>query len=112
MVAYKTHKAYTNISRLRVGGDKITCLYDVSKPTSDLPTIKMFWDSVLSAPGAKYFTLNISNFYLGTPMYRPEYMIIPLKIIPQEIIEKYKLNDIDENGWVYIKIVKGVYGLP
>ena len=45
-------------------------------------------------------------------MDRPEYMRIPFKIIPQEIIEKYKLNDIEENGWVYIKIVKGMYGLP
>ena len=45
-------------------------------------------------------------------MDRPEYMRIPFKIIPQEIIEKYKLNDIEENGWVYIKIVKGIYGLP
>ena len=72
----------------------------------------MLWNSILSTPGAKYFTLDISNFYLGTPMDRPEYMIIPFKIIPQEIIDKYKLNDIEEKGWVYIKIVKGLYGLP
>ena len=45
-------------------------------------------------------------------MDRPEYMRIPYKIIPQEIIDKYKLNDIEEKGWVYIKIVKGMYGLP
>ena len=112
MVAYKPHKSDPNRSRLTVGGDRITCLYDVSTPTSDLPTIKMLWNSVLSTPGAKYFTLDISNFYLGTPMDRPEYMRIPFKIIPQEIIDKYKLNDIEEKGWVYIKIVKGMYGLP
>ena len=45
-------------------------------------------------------------------MDRPEYTRIPIKIIPQEIIDKYKLNEIEENGWVYIKIVKGMYGLP
>ena len=45
-------------------------------------------------------------------MDRPEYMRIPFKIIPQDIIEKYKLNDIEEKGWVYIKIVKGMYRLP
>ena len=45
-------------------------------------------------------------------MYRPEYMRISIKIIPQEIIEKYKLNEIEDNGWVYIKISKGMYGLP
>ena len=112
MVAYKPHKADPNRSRLAVGGDRIVCLYDVNTPTSDLPTIKMLWKPVLSTPGAKYFTLDISNFYLGTPMDRLEYMRIPIKIILQEIIDKYKLNEIEENGWVYIKTVKGMYGLP
>ena len=32
-------------------------------------------------------------------------------MIPQEIIDQYKLNDIvDNKGWVYIKIYKGMYG--
>ena len=56
-------------------------------------------------------TLDISNFYLVTPMDRPEYTIRPLKIIPQEIVDKYKINDIEDNGWVYLKIIKGMYGL-
>ena len=34
-----------------------------------------------------------------------------LKIIPQEIIDQYQLQDLEENGWVYMKIVKGVPGL-
>ena len=34
-----------------------------------------------------------------------------LKIIPQEIIDQYQLQDLEENGWVYIKIVKGMPGL-
>ena len=32
--------------------------------------------------------------------------------IPQEIIDEYKLLDIvDNHGFVYVKIVKGMYGL-
>ena len=60
VVVYKPHKADPNRTRLTVGGDRITCLYDVSTPTSDLPTIKILWNSVLSTPGAKYFTPDIS----------------------------------------------------
>ena len=45
-------------------------------------------------------------------MERSEYMKMPLKIMPPEIVEKYKLKDLEVDGWVYIKIVKGVYGLP
>ena len=29
-----------------------------------------------------------------------------LKIIPQEIIDQYQLQDLQENVWVYMKIVK------
>jgi hypothetical protein len=36
-----------------------------------------------------------------------------LDILPQETINKYNLNKIvDTDGWVYVKICKGVYGLP
>ena len=37
---------------------------------------------------------------------------MPIKIIPQEIIDKYNLTNIVEDGWVYIKIAKGMCGLP
>jgi hypothetical protein len=30
---------------------------------------------------------------------------------PQEIIQKYNLNALAVNGWVYIEIRKGMYGL-
>ena len=42
-------------------------------------------------------TLEISNFYLGTSMARHEYMRLPMKFIPQEIVDTYKLNDIVDN---------------
>ena len=69
-----------------MGGDRIDYLFGVSTPTCDLPTIKLLWNSVLSTPGAKYFTLDISNFYLGTPMERPEYMQMSIKLIPDKFV--------------------------
>ena len=39
-------------------------------------------------------------------------MKLHLHIIPQEIIDKYALHDlVDKDGWVYLKFVKGMYGL-
>ena len=38
-------------------------------------------------------------------------MNMKLNIIPQEIIDQYQLQDLEENGWVYMKIVKGMPGL-
>ena len=39
-------------------------------------------------------------------------MRIPLKIIPQEIIDAYNITElIDDQGWIYMRIEKGMYGL-
>ena len=43
--------------------------------------------------------------------YMP-FMRIPLKIIPQEIIDDYNLKAlVDDQGWIYMRIKKGMYGL-
>eukprot|EP00804_Cyclotella_cryptica_P025773 CCRYP_002948-RA/>CCRYP_002948-RA protein AED:0.43 eAED:0.43 QI:0/-1/0/1/-1/0/1/0/108 len=69
-------------------------------------------NSVLSRRNAKFCTFNISNFYLGTPLDRPEYNRIRINDIPQEFIDKYDLTHHVRDDWVYFQIVKGVYGLP
>jgi hypothetical protein len=57
--------------------------------------------------------IDISNFYLGTPMSRYEYMRMNISLLPEEIILTYNLCDIvDEKGWIYMEIRKGMYGLP
>ena len=56
--------------------------------------------------------MDISNFYLGSPLGKPEYMRMPMKLMPDEIIDKYDLKRFGHDGWVYIKIVKRMYGLP
>ncbi len=55
---------------------------------------------------------DIRNFYLGTPSDRFEYMRIPVAMVPQEIIDKYKLLGLVDNGHIYMEIRKGMYGLP
>ena len=62
VVDYKPHKTEKNSTRVTVGGDRIHCDYNISAPTCSLPTIKLLWNSVLSTPGAKYFTMDISNY--------------------------------------------------
>jgi hypothetical protein len=46
------------------------------------------------------------------PMSRFEYMRPPLSIIPDEIVEAYNLKALAHDGWIYIEIQKGMYGLP
>jgi hypothetical protein len=55
--------------------------------------------------------MDIKNYYLGTPLPRFEYMKMLLSRFPKEIIQKYNLNALAVDGWVYIEIRKGMYGL-
>jgi hypothetical protein len=55
--------------------------------------------------------MDINNYYLGTPLPRFEYMKMLLSRFPEEIIQKYNLNALAVDGWVYIEIRKDMYGL-
>jgi hypothetical protein len=64
-------------------------------------------------PGAIFLGIDLANIYLNTPMPNPEYMRLQLDIIPEEIIVAYNLRELATlDGWVYIEICKGMYGLP
>ena len=58
-------------------------------------------------------TIDISNFYLNLPLPQPEYIQINISNIPEEIINKYNLQEkATETGHGYIEANKGMYGLP
>jgi hypothetical protein len=44
--------------------------------------------------------MDLKNFYLNTPLDHPEYIRIKLADIPQEFINKYKLNKFARESWV------------
>ena len=109
---FRPQKSEPNRTRLTVGGNLLVALYDVSTPTADLTTAKLLFNSVISTPGSRFVTLDLKNFYLETPLPTPRYMRMPMDILPEEIIQKHNLQAIARKGWVYIKIVRGMYGLP
>jgi hypothetical protein len=55
--------------------------------------------------------MDIKNYCLGTPLPRFEYMKMLLSRFPAEIVQKYNLNALAVDGWVYIEIRKDMYGL-
>ena len=57
-------------------------------------------------------TIDMSNFYLMTPMDQYEQLRKNIKTIPDKIIKEYELDQIENNGWVHVKIRKSAYGLP
>ena len=67
-------KEEKNRTRLTIGGDRINYDGDCGTPSADLLTIKLLLNSVISTEGARFMTLDIKNFYLGTPLEKYEYM--------------------------------------
>eukprot|EP00804_Cyclotella_cryptica_P019260 CCRYP_006149-RA/>CCRYP_006149-RA protein AED:0.38 eAED:0.38 QI:0/0/0/1/1/1/2/0/321 len=92
--------------RLTVGGNRINYPGDCDTPTADMITVKILLNSVISTLNAKFMTIDIIDFYLNTPMARPEYMRLKLSDIPAAIIDLYKLRDIAQDGYVFVRIQK------
>jgi hypothetical protein len=77
-----------------MGGNLINYPGNTSAPTADITTTKCLINSIIYTQGAKMACGDIKNFYLNTPMECPEYMRIPLNLLPPEIIWEYKLDDL------------------
>ena len=102
-----------NRTRFTAGGDKINYPGEVATPTAEMLVAKILFNSVISTRGAKFMTIDISNFYLNTPLKRPEYIRVKITDLPEEIIKEYRLHKIvDSKGMVYLEVTKGMYGLP
>jgi hypothetical protein len=99
--------------RLTVGGNKIHFPGDCGTPTADMLTTKILLNSIISTQGARFMTIDIKDFYLNTPMARPEFMRLKLDDIPEEFIILYNLRKLATlDGYVYVRVQKGMYGLP
>ena len=113
VVNYRPEKDDPYRTRLTVGGDKVHYPGDCGTPTVDLLTVKLLLNSVVSTPGARFMTIDIKDFYLNTPMPRYEYMRLKLSDLPADFVEQNGLAaKVHANGYVYVEIRRGMYGLP
>jgi hypothetical protein len=80
--------------------------------TASLELIRLMINSVISRKGAQFLPIYIKIFFLDTPMVDPEYARIKITDIPEKFILEYGLaRKEDHNGWIYIEIQRGCYGL-
>jgi hypothetical protein len=109
---FAPQKEETHQCGITVGSDRIDYPGEVSTKTAGLTTIKLLLNSVVSKQNGHFMTADVKNFYLNTPLERPKYMRIPVKLIPQEIIDDYKLTPLIYRDYIYVEINEGMYGLP
>ena len=109
---YREQKKDPYRIRITVGGNLIKYDGPTTSTTAELATSKLMWNSVISTPNSRYICIDIKNFYLKTPMKDPEYMKIKATLVPKQFIDEYKLQDHIHNEYIYLKIIRGMYGLP
>ena len=83
--------------------------------TADMMLFKILLNSVVSTPGEKFMTIDISNFYLNTPITCYEYVKMRLSDIQDKVVQEYQLHEsgkVTADGFVCVEVRKGMYGLP
>ena len=78
---------------------------NIGTPTANMMLYKILLNSVVSTLGAKFMTIDISNFYLNTRMTD----------IPDKVVQEYQLHESGKataDSFVYVEVRKGMYGLP
>jgi hypothetical protein len=100
----RSDKAEPNQIRFTIGGDRVNYPGKVATPTVKMLVAKLLFNSVISRKGAPFMTMDISNFYLMTPLHHPKFIQMKLINISDEVIEEYKLREkATTNGSIYIK---------
>jgi hypothetical protein len=56
--------------------------------------------------------MDIKNYYLGTLLERYEYVRIPVSMVVDKIMDENNLHAMVHNGYLYVEVRKGMYGLP
>jgi hypothetical protein len=99
---------------MTAGGDKLDYPGDASSPTVSMLDAKIHINSIISDAhkGARHLGLDIKNYFLGTPMTYFQYIRVPTSVIPKEVWDDPRYTiDIAADGYVYLEIRRGMYGL-
>jgi hypothetical protein len=111
---YRPLKTEPHRVRLTVGGDKLDCKYDAGSPAASLLETKLLINSTIpdAAKGARFMSADLKDNFLASPMEETEYMQIHECYFVNNICKQYNIEHlIEEDGYVYVKIKKGMYGL-
>jgi hypothetical protein len=97
------------------GGDRVQYDGNTNTQTADLITVKTLIHSTISTPNARAICFDLKDFYLGTPMDEPEWILVLVTMIPDEVMKYYSLYDkvacIQGRKYIYARVDKGMYGL-
>lgn len=97
-----------------MGGDKLDYDNDAGSPAANLLETKIIINSTISDAhrGARFMCTDIKDHFLATPIKSSECMRVKCKCVPPDMRIRCNLDDkVTPDGYVYIKIQKGMPGL-
>ena len=100
--AIRFQKTETHRVHLTFGGDKLDFPGDPSSPAVSLLTTKTHLNNTISdaRKGSRYCTLDLKNFFLGSPMDYRQYARVHASLIPDEIFHEYPDLVVEGDGYV------------
>ena len=114
VINYRPLKSKPHRIRITVAGDKLSYPFDTGSPAASLLETKILIKSTISdaKKGVPFMSADLKDYFLASPMNREEFMRVHLKHFPSDIINRYQLKAKATNdGYIYIRIKKGMYGL-
>jgi hypothetical protein len=114
IVAKKTHKEEKQRMHFSWGGNLVDYPGVVSTPShrQSYHSQNSFQQYHLH-PRCQIHDSRQHTFYLNTPMPQPEYMQIPVPVVPDIILTNYKLQQgLIHNGHILVETNKGMHSLP
>ena len=100
--------------RITVGGDRLPYEEYAGAPAANLLETKILINSVISdaAKGARFFSADVKDHFLATPMANPECMKVKFKHLPEDMCKKYHLHQkVTNDECMCARIKKGMPGL-
>jgi hypothetical protein len=104
-------KARLRRVRGTIGGDKSTYTGPTMARVAAMQTFKLLMQTVVNED-ASFMTIDIKDFYIQHALKEFEYMRVNRKHVPQEIIDKFNLEQFFVNDTIYFEVRKTMYGLP
>jgi hypothetical protein len=92
-------------TRVTIGGDRIDYPNDKSAVTANMEALKLLINAMISE-NANWSTIDISDFYLGTPLPHPEHIRIQRALISPHVILFYDLERFMHRGALYCSVHK------
>ena len=100
--------------RVVAGGNRLKCLFDTGSQATSMLETKLLINSTISddKKGARFMGADIKDYFLASPLKKPEYMKVKYKYFPEDIRKRYHLPLlVTQDNYIYIPIKKGMYGL-